>query len=412
MFIHPLHQTGNVRVSRIHLTLHKVHETRVHDLTVFLGTVRFRPHVKGANRKAPLRTGAGPSAFPITEKRRYIVLARLGRLCTDVHPYLEHLVGLVNVVKAPSDFHPALIGAHALSRQALPCQLTRQLHAILDVLFGATRGGRGCRDHHMIGLGLFRRYFASAAIVQALIPFVLGVLIHCERNDAHLVANGQQFHQGTRRILRGILFLKGLRARIIDIHRHHGIRGNVGLGLSIEEPSILLNDRLVKDVLFSIDVARVLEGFRKLFVFQAPMTEHLLVFRGQHQIGALNVNAVLDGTLKGAFLVLIGCRAQRDEESEGTMVRQIIKVCQIADVFVEKRMDMRDFKLALNGPLNRVFEVQINQDRRLKITTTLFHQIEGAALLREQVFVEKVKEVGVVVILDHELSSHGAHSSE
>ena len=94
------------------------------------------------------------------------------------------------------------------------------------------------------------------------------------------------------------------------------------------------------------------------------------------------------------------------------MVRQIIKVCQIADVFVEKRMDMRDFKLALNGPLNRVFEVQINQDRRLKITTTLFHQIEGAALLREQVFVEKVKEVGIVVILDHELSSHGAHSSE
>ena len=94
------------------------------------------------------------------------------------------------------------------------------------------------------------------------------------------------------------------------------------------------------------------------------------------------------------------------------MVRQIIKVGQIADVFVEERMNMRDFKLALNGPLNRVFEVQINQDRRLKITTALFHQIEGAALLREQVFVEKVKEVGVVVILDHELSSHGAHSSE
>jgi hypothetical protein len=68
--------------------------------------------------------------------------------------------------------------------------------------------------------------------------------------------------------------------------------------------------------------------------------------------------------------------------------------------------------LALNGPLNRVFEVQINQNRRLKITTTLFHQIEGTALLREQVFVEKVKEVGVVVILDHELASHGAHSSE
>jgi len=73
---------------------------------------------------------------------------------------------------------------------------------------------------------------------------------------------------------------------------------------------------------------------------------------------------------------------------------------------------MRDFKLALNGPLNRVFEVQINQNRRLKITTTLFHQIKGTALLREQVFVEKVKEVGVVVILDHELTAHGAHSSE
>jgi len=73
---------------------------------------------------------------------------------------------------------------------------------------------------------------------------------------------------------------------------------------------------------------------------------------------------------------------------------------------------MRDFKLALNGPLNRVFEVQINQNRRLKITAALFHQIEGTALLREQVFVEKVKEVGVVVVLDHELASHRAHSSE
>ena len=162
----------------------------------------------------------------------------------------------------------------------------------------------------MIGLRLFRRYFAAAAIVQALFPFVLGVLIHCEGNDAHLVANGQQFHQGARRILRGVLFFKRLCARIIDIHRHHGIRGNVGLGLSIEEPSILLDDRLVKDVLFGVDVARVLEGFRKLFAFQAPMTEHLLVFRGKHHIGTLDVNTILDGTLKSAhLLVLIGGRA-------------------------------------------------------------------------------------------------------
>ena len=197
VFIHPFHQTGNVRVSRIHLALHKVDETRVHDLTVFLRAVRFRPHVKGANRKASLRTGAGPSAFPIAEKRRHIVLARLGRLCTDVHPYLEHLVRLVNVVKAPSDFHPALIGAHAVSRQALPCQLTRQLHAILDVLFGAARGSRyGC----MRRLSLFfygGNHFTPTAEVQAFLPFVLGVFIHRERNDAHLVANGQQFHQGT-----------------------------------------------------------------------------------------------------------------------------------------------------------------------------------------------------------------------
>ena len=70
------------------------------------------------------------------------------------------------------------------------------------------------------------------------------------------------------------------------------------------------------------------------------MTKHLLVFRGQHQIGALNVNAVLDRTLKGAFLVLIRRRTQRDEEAKGAMVRQIVKVVQIADVFVEKRMDM------------------------------------------------------------------------
>ena len=69
VFIHPFHQTGDVGVSRIHLTLHKVHEARVHDLTVFFGTVRFRPHVKGANRKASLRTGAGPSAFPLAKKR-------------------------------------------------------------------------------------------------------------------------------------------------------------------------------------------------------------------------------------------------------------------------------------------------------------------------------------------------------
>ena len=94
------------------------------------------------------------------------------------------------------------------------------------------------------------------------------------------------------------------------------------------------------------------------------------------------------------------------------MVRQVIKVGQITDVFVEKRMDMRHFKLALNGPLNRVFEVQINQNRRLKITTALFYQIEGTALLREQVFVEEVKKVRIVIILHHELASHGAHSSE
>ena len=398
-------------MSRIHLALHKVHEARVHDLTIALRTVRFRPHVKGANREASLGTGARPSAFPVAEKRRYIVLARLGRLRTDIHPYLEHLVGFVNVVKAPSDFHPALIGAHALSRQALSRQLTRQLHAILDVFFGAARGCRLNRGE----LGLFFHrchHFAPAAVVQTLFPFVLVVLIHRKGSNAHLVANGQQFHQGTCGILRGILFLKGLRARIIDVDGHDRIRRDVGFGLSIEEPSILLDNRLIKDVLFSVDVARVLEGCRKLFAFQAPMTENLLVFRGQHQIGALNVNTVLDGTLKGAFLVLVGRRTQGDEEAKGAMVRQIVKVGQIADVFMEKRMDMRDFKLALNGPLNRVFEVQINQNRRLKITAALFHQIKGAALLREQVFVEKVKEVGVVVVLDHELASHGAHSSE
>ena len=278
VFIHPFHQTGNVRVGRIHLALHKVHKARVHDLTVFLGTVRFGPHVKGANREAPLGTGAGPSAFPIAKKSAYVVLARLGRLRTDVHPYLEHLVGLVNVVKAPSDFHPALIGAHALSRQALPCQLTRQLHAILDILFGAARGRRGCRDHPMIGLGLFHRYFAAAAVVQTLLPFGLVVLIHRKGRDAHLIANGKQFHQGARGILGGVLFLKGLSARVIDVDRHDRIRRNVGLGLSIEEPSILLDNSLVKDVLFGVDVARVLEGRRELFAFQAPMTKHLLVF--------------------------------------------------------------------------------------------------------------------------------------
>lgn len=75
-------------------------------------------------------------------------------------------------------------------------------------------------------------------------------------------------------------------------------------------------------------------------------------------------------------------------------------------------MDVGDFKLALNGPLNGVFEVKINQNRRLKITATLFYQIERAALLREQVFMEEVKEMGIFLIIHHELTAHGAHSSE
>jgi hypothetical protein len=75
-------------------------------------------------------------------------------------------------------------------------------------------------------------------------------------------------------------------------------------------------------------------------------------------------------------------------------------------------MNMGDFKLALNGPLNRVFEVEINQNRRLKITATLLDQIQRTTLLRKQVFVEEVKKVGIVIILHHELASHGAHSCE
>ena len=96
-------------------------------------------------------------------------------------------------------------------------------------------------------------------------------------------------------------------------------------------------------------------------MFKRAVTKYLLMFRGENEIGALNMNTVFDGTLQRVyFFVFIGCRAQGNKESEGLMVLQIVKVCDICDVFANKVVDVREFKLSFNGSLRGVFEIQIN----------------------------------------------------
>ena len=115
------------------------------------------------------------------------------------------------------------------------------------------------------------------------------------------------------------------------------------------------------------------------------MTKNLLVFRIENEIRALDMDAVFDRTIHG-FFVFVGCWPQGNEEAQGLL--EFIEVSDVFDIEANEFIDVREFELSLNGALGRVLEVQINQNRRHSIAAALLHQIEGAALLCKEIFVE------------------------
>ena len=117
---------------------------------------------------------------------------------------------------------------------------------------------------------------------------------------------------------------------------------NVRFGFAIEEPAILFYDSFIKDVFFSIDVSCVLKGGSQILMFNRAVTKYLLMFRRENEIRALNMDTIFDGALERIyFFVLIGRGAQRNKESEGLMILQVIKVGDICNVLTNKVVDVR-----------------------------------------------------------------------
>ena len=176
---------------------------------------------------------------------------------------------------------------------------------------------------------------------------------------------------------------------VVGIHGHELVRGDIGFGFTIEEPAILLDNRLVKDILLSINVSGVSKAVRQVQTLNGTMTQDLLVFRGKNEIRALNVYAVLNRPIHAArLLVLIRSGAKGNEETQRLVRVEIVEVRDIFGVFAEKLVNVREFKLTLNCTFGGIFKVKVNQDRGLKVAATLLNQVEGSTLLRKEIFVE------------------------
>ena len=52
-------------MSCIHFSFDKVHKALIHDFSVFLRIVHFRPHVKRANGEMAIGTRTTPSTLPV-----------------------------------------------------------------------------------------------------------------------------------------------------------------------------------------------------------------------------------------------------------------------------------------------------------------------------------------------------------
>ena len=93
---------------------------------------------------------------------------------------------------------------------------------------------------------------------------------------------------------------------------------DIRLGFAIEEPAILLHNRLVKDIFFGVDVSGVSKAICQVQAFDGTMTQDLLMFGGKNEIGALNVHTVLDRPIHAAgFLVLVRSGTKGNEETQG-----------------------------------------------------------------------------------------------
>ena len=226
-----------------------------------------------------------------------------------------------------------------------------------------------------------------------------------------MIANRKEFEELSRRIIGDIIFVEFLGLRVVHIHGVEGIGGNIGLGFTIEEPPIFLDNGFVKDVLFGVVVSRVGKGLAQVSVFQGAMAKNLLVFGMENEVGTLNVNTVFDGAIAVVcFLVFVRGRAQCHEEAQLLVVVELVEVSEIADVTFNEFMDMSHGKLSLQGPFRRVFEVEVNKDGCMLIGPALFDEVQRASLIREEVIMEMIQKQRILFILHIELSSHCTHA--
>jgi hypothetical protein len=69
-----------------------------------------------------------------------------------------------------------------------------------------------------------------------------------------------------------------------------------------------------------------------------------------------------------------------------------------------------NIKLTLDSMLSRVFEIQVNQNGRLKVSTSLFHQIQRPSVFNKEIIIKSNQEVGVFIGFHREIALNARHT--
>jgi hypothetical protein len=112
------------------------------------------------------------------------------------------------------------------------------------------------------------------------------------------------------------------------------------------------------------------------------------------------MNTIFDGAIScyTALSIFIRLGAEADKEAECLVSGEVKELAETVDVDAYKLLDGRHLETPVECRFHGIFEVQVNENWALPVTTSLLDEIHGAVLLLEEEAVEKLQELGVLGI--------------
>ena len=233
------------------------------------------------------------------------------------------------------------------------------------------------------------------AVIEWL-DILLDLVVVCHE----IVADTEKFEKFSVVVLVRRLSGPAVRRGRIDEYRLQIVGWDIGLALAVEIPPLLPCTGLVVDVCYGIDKARSVEGVLDCVLVQHPAPQDRLLLEGEHQVWALDVDAVLDLRLA---LVCLG--SETDKETQGLIATESEECIEAFGEFLNKGPNMADFEGVIESTILSVAEIEVDHERLGTGGARLLYEVHGATLLDKEVLVRQVEELGIVIICDKVLTT-------